>query len=115
MLTITFRALAWQSIHRYYLIILLALDCVTDNEIKEMCSLLKKISELKSNVDVLTLILSIGMCLLSSHYLFICKYVLSKKCFILFQGTCLASGSREESAFNGNINPFKGLFPPHLE
>lgn len=75
--------------------------------------MLKKISELKSNVDVLTLILSIGMCLLSSHYL--CKYVLSKKCFILFQGTCLASGSREESAFNGNINPFKGLFPPHLE
>lgn len=77
--------------------------------------MLKKISELKSNVDVLTLILSIGMCLLSSHYLFICKYVLSKKCFILCKGTCLASGSREESAFNGNINPFKGLFPPHLE
>lgn len=103
----------WQSIHRYYLIILLALDCVTDNKIKEMCSMLKKISELKSNVDVLTLILSIGMCLLSSHYL--CKYVLSKKCFILCKGTCLASGSREESAFYGNNNPFKGLFPPHLE
>lgn len=75
----------------------------------------KKISELKSNVDVLILILFTGMCLLSSHDLFICKYVISKKCFILFQGICSASGSREESAFNGNNNQFKGLFPPHLE